>query len=151
MAAAATSFASVVSSPFSSLPLRHLFQSSQSLGPLLLFAGHRATCDGGGGIRAAGPPRLQGLLAAPIPPRWPPPLTGRLLLRGPRAGALPQPRALRHIRQRWTQGAIFTAADFLLFFLKKIEKKTIPGVATGPAVEFASLKWCPNCTREIIV
>jgi hypothetical protein len=24
-------------------------------------------------------------------------------------------------------------------------------VATGPAVEFASLKWCPNCTREIIV
>ena len=114
MAAAATSLATtLVSSPSSSsLSARHLSQSSQSLDHLVLFAGHRATGDGGGGIREAGPPRLQGLLAAPILQQCPPPLTGRFLLRGPGAFALPQPRALRHIRQRRTQGAIFTAADY---------------------------------------
>ena len=115
MAAAATSFATLVSSPYSSLSARHLFQSSSIPGPSRVAAGHRAAGDGsGGGIRAAGPPRLQGLLAAPILQQCPPPLTGRFLLRGPSAFALPQPRALRHIRQRRTQGAIFTAADYRL-------------------------------------
>ena len=104
-AAAATSFATLVSrgAPSSASSLSTIFQPFNHLtDPLVLLAGRRAL----GG--AAVPPRLQGRpLAAPLPPQRRPPLAGRLLLRGPRGVALPQPSALRNIRQRRAQGTIF--------------------------------------------
>jgi hypothetical protein len=83
MAATATSFATLVSrSAPSSLPT--IPQPFNRLtDPLVLLAGRRALG------RAAVPPCLQGRpLAAPLPPRRPPPLAGRLLIWGPRGVAL---------------------------------------------------------------
>jgi hypothetical protein len=60
-----------------------------------IVAGHGA--PGGGGAEGV-PPRVQApIVAAPLPPRCPRRVSGRLRLRWP-----PQPRALRHLRQRRT-------------------------------------------------